>query len=163
MNPKLNRFLCLGEEQYLQSGEVQDYQAYLSQLGEKVKVYERIRDKEVFLFKILASEVQERYPEERSSLISEALTQWSLILKTCCTAMLLDNTEYLEARAENWLKAWLQNRDIPQIDELIYNNLLEILPEVLMDGEVSCLKPYLERMWHLIGMQSESQTLFAMS
>ncbi|NJN23185.1 MAG: hypothetical protein HC810_00645 [Acaryochloridaceae cyanobacterium RL_2_7] len=163
MNPKLNQYLYLGEEQYLQSSELKEYQSYLSQLEEKVKVYEIVRDKEIFLFKILATELQERYPEERTSLLSESLSQWSLVLKTCCTAMLLDNEKYLEARVENWLKERIKNREVPQIDETLYETLIDILPEILTDIELSFLQPYLKQLQTSMGFGSENQELLAVS
>ena len=155
MNPKLDRFLYLGEEQYLQSSELADYQAYLAELEKKVKVYEIVRDQEVFIFKILATELQEKYPEERSHIICEAISQWSLVLKYCCTAMLLDNPEYLESRVENWLKELIQLRAVPQMDEILYDTLVEVLPEVLTDAETAFLKPYLEQIQKAIGLAEE--------
>ena len=162
MNPKLDRFLYLGEEQYLQSGEIADYQAYLANLERKVKVYETVRDREVYLFEILATELQEQYPEERSYVICEAISQWSLILKYCCTAMLLDNVEYLESRVENWLKELIKLRSIPQMDEMLYTTLVEVLPEVLIDEELALLMPYLEQVQQAISPTQDSETLLSL-
>ena len=162
MNPKIDRFLYLGEEQYLQSSELAEYQAYLATLEKKVKVYEIVRDQEVYLFEILATELQEKYPEERSHVICEAISQWSLILKYCCTAMLLDNPEYLESRVDNWLKDLIQLRAIPQMDSILYDTLVEVLPEVLTDEETSFLKPYLEQIQQAIGLSQESEELLSL-
>ena len=162
MNPKLDRFLYLGEEQYLQSSELSNYQDYLAQIESKVRVYETIRNREVYIFEILATELQEKYPEDRSHLICEAISQWSLILKYCCTAMLLDNPEYLESRVDNWLKDLIQLRSIPQMDEMLYSTLEEVLPEVLTDEETAWLKPYLEQIQKSIGLAQDSEALLSL-
>ena len=162
MNPTLSEFLYLGEDQYLSNENLDEYQAYLSQLEKKVRVYEIIRDQEVFLFNIVATELQESYPEERSHIICEAISQWSLILKYACTAMVLDNAEYLVARSENWLKELIKLRSIPKIDEILYQTLIEILPEVLTDEEKGFLTPYLEQVWQAVRGSSESEELLVL-
>lgn len=161
MNPNLDKFLYQGEDQYLSGDELVEYQAYLSQLEMKVKVYEIIRDQEVFIFKILATELQEKYPEERTHLLSEALSQWSLILKYACTAMVLDNSEYLASRANNWLKELVQLRSIPDMDNILYQTLVEVLPEVLTDDENALLLPYLKQINECITIKEDSEELLA--
>ncbi len=159
MNPNLEQYLYRAEEQYLQSNELDDYRGYLAQFAEKVKVYEIIREQEIFLFKILADELQEQYPEERSQVLCEAISQWSLVLKYCCMAMILDNPEYLTARVDHWLRELISLRAEPQMDQLLYTTLVEILPEVLLDEQVALIQPFIEQVKELSGLTSESAQL----
>lgn len=159
MNPKLEKFLYLAEEQYLQSGELEEYQHFLQQLTKKVEVYELLREQEVFLFKILADELQEQYPDERTQVLSEAISQWSLVLKYCAMAMILDNPHYLAARIDGWLRELMQLRSIPKIDEILYSTLVEILPEVLLDEQIALIQPYVDQVKELSGLPSETTQL----
>ena len=159
MNPNLEQYLYRAEEQYLQSNELDDYRGYLAQFAEKVKVYEIIREQEIFLFKILADELQEQYPEERSQVLCEAISQWSLVLKYCCMAMILDNPEYLESRIDHWLRELILLREEPQMDNMLYTVLVEILPEVLLDEQVALIQPFLEQVKDLSGLTSDLEQL----
>ena len=159
MNPNLEQYLYRAEEQYLQSNELDDYRGYLAQLSEKVKVYEIIREQEIFLFKILADELPEQYPEERSQVLCEAISQWSLVLKYCCMAMILDNPEYLESRIDHWLRELILLREEPQMDNMLYTVLVEILPEVLLDEQVALIQPFLEQVKDLSGLTSDLEQL----
>lgn len=159
MNPKLDKFLYLAEEQYLQSPEIEDYKKFLVELAEKVYVYEVMRDKEEFLFNILADELQEAYPDERSQVLGEALTQWSIVLRYCCMAMILDNPEYLSLRLDNWVRDNIELRSSPAMDKLLYETLIEILPEVLIDEQCALLMPYLDQVQSLAGLEAKEETL----
>ena len=145
MNPTFEKFLNLAEEQYLPCNEVENYRGYLASLEKKVEVYEIVRDQEVFLFQILADKLQEKYPDERHNMLCEAISQWSLVLKYCAMAMILDNSEYLSMRIDNWLRELIQLRSIPQLDKILYETLVEILPEVLLDEQIYLIQPYLDQ------------------
>lgn len=159
MNPKLENFLNLAEEQYLGVDQMDNYRSYLATLAQKIEVYEILRDQEVFLFKILADELEEQYPDERSNVMCEAISQWSLVLKYCAMAMILDNPEYLSIRVDNWLRELIELRNIPQIDKILYETLGEILPEVLLDEQIALLHPYLEQVKELSEVSSPSSQL----
>ena len=159
MNPTLEKFLYLAEEQYLQADQIADYRTYLASLAKKVEVYELMRQNEVEIFKILASDLQEKYPDERSSILCEALSQWSLVLKYCCMAMILDNPDYLSTRVENWLRELIQLRSIPQMDDMLYATLIEILPEFLIDAQIDLLKPFLEQVKDSVLSHAETAQL----
>lgn len=162
MNPKLEKLLYLAEEQYLQSDQIETYNRFLAQLAEKVTVYETLRDQEIFVFKILADELQEEYPDETSPVLGEALSQWSLVLKYCSMAMLVDNRNYLTARIDNWLKEQIQMRAMPEMDKLLYDTLIEVLPEILLDQQVALIQPYLQHVNSLIELDAKkSEPLLA--
>lgn len=159
MNITLEKFINLAEEQYLPADEIENYRGYLAQLGQKVQVYEIIRDQEVFLFKILADELQEKYPDERSDLMIEVITQWSLVLKYCAMAMILDNPDYLSTRVDNWIRELIHLRSIPQMDKILYGTLIEILPEVLLDEQIALIQPYLDQVKDLSELGAKSSPL----
>lgn len=143
MHSDISQFLYKAEDAYLENQDVALYRYNVATMSHCLKGYKTMRDQEIHVFQLIADELEDTYPSETRETLEEAIKQWVLLSRYCAMAMLLNNSDYLEQRLNNWFKDLIQFRTVAEIDQTIYEFLLENLEDVMTEQQYDLLMPYL--------------------
>ncbi len=145
MHTDIAQLLYKAEDTYLENQDVALYRYNVASMAESLEAYEMLRDREVHVFQLMADELEETFPTASRAELEDAIKQWVLILRYCAMAMLLNNPEYLTLRLSNWFKDILQFRTLAEMDNTLYQLLLENLEDIMTEKHYDRIKPFLSQ------------------
>lgn len=151
MQSDIRSLLYKAEENYLNSQEMELFKTHIASLGQRLEVYELLRDREVEIFQPVADELCRLYPQETPLLIEKALKHWLAIMRYCSMAMLLNNPEYLQRGILEWLTEIVHAHQMQSLETTIYNLLSSELQKILSQDRFALIRPFLEQSQAILG------------
>lgn len=145
MHSELRMLLYDAEVNYLQTPEVELLRAHVTSLQERLQTYEYLRDQEINIFQPIADRLLEAFPEENPKLLNQALKHWLSVLRYCATAMLLNNSDFLQHRLLEWLTPLVQAHQMELLENSLGELLLSRLKEVLSEQQLALVHPFIEQ------------------
>ncbi len=145
MHTDISHILYKAEDAYLGNQDMALYRYNVASIAQCIEAYETMRDREIHVFQMIADELNESFPTATRVELETVIKQWVLLLRYCAMAMLLNNPDYLTLRLSNWFKDLLQFRTLADIDQTLYELLLENLEDVMAEKHYSLLKPHLDQ------------------
>lgn len=145
MHPELESLLVEAETRYLKPEEITAFKRYVATIAARLKTYELLREKELTVFQSVTDELQNAFPNVKEEILERSLTNWLLTVRHCGMAMLLNDSEFLNQRAGEWLSGLVNAHRSQEIEAKIYQLLQARLKEVLPAQALELLQPFLEQ------------------
>jgi hypothetical protein len=145
MHPDLQSLYHKAQDRYLQGLEIKLMRLHADHLGQRLAVYEILRDNEVNLFQPVADHLEQAFPKVETRVLSQSLQQWLTIMRYASMAMLVSNPEFLQHRLLEWLTDVVQAHNTMEISTKIHELLHEQLRKKLNAEQLDLLLPLLDQ------------------
>lgn len=145
MHPDLQSLFYKAQEHYLQPVEIKLLRHHIGDLEGRLAIYRLLRDQEVSLFQPVADQLEQLYPREEARVLEQTLVQWMTVMRYAAMGMLMNNREFAQYRALEWLTDILQAQKTQDISDRIYELLVAQLRQVMDVDQLDLILPYLDQ------------------
>lgn len=150
MHSDIEALLVQAENHFLKPEELATFKRYVTTLGQRLKIYEFLREKEAIIFQPIINQLEEVYPSEKPEVLERSLKHWILVLRYAAMAMLLNDPTFLKQRLLDWLSGLVQVQQTLEIEETIYQLLQASLKKVVPEKALAILEPFLKQAQSLL-------------
>lgn len=158
MHKDLTNFFHLSQHHYLEDAEIREFKHHTDLLGQRLELYELLRDQEIPIFQSVAEQLEATFPEANPKVLEKALKHWLSVIRYAAMAMLMNNHEYLQHRLLEWLTDIIYAHNLQEIEESL-SEFLEIkLSELLTGDQLALLNPFLEQAKTTLLTKPESES-----
>lgn len=145
MHADFEALLHEAEAHYLQEPDIMVFKRNYISLQERLKVYKCLRDQELAIFQPIADPLLEACPNAHAKDIERALRHWIAIVRYAAMAMLLNNPEFLRRRVLEWLTDIVQAHELVEIEQKLYELMVQQMKTLIPQTQFFCLLPFLEQ------------------
>ena len=143
MHPEIEALANRAEDRYLTPGELEDLRQCIQTLGQRLEVYEMIRDRELEIFQPIADRLVAAFPHQEQIVLEKSLKQWLSILRYSAIAMLNNNPQILTNQLLSWFKGIVDTHETHKIETKLYQLLQARLKELLSNRAMSLIQPFI--------------------
>lgn len=157
MQSDFEQFFHRAEDHYLQPPEIKDFRDQLGILSTRLETYKVLRDNELVIFQSIAQELSQAFPEDLAK-VERGLKHWLSVMNYSATAMLFNRPEFLQHRLLEWLTDIVEVHEMQEVENKLYQSLVEKLPEILSVEQMGLIVPFLEQAYNnLVKKQNDTE------
>ncbi|MDX2097380.1 MAG: hypothetical protein SFW36_06350 [Leptolyngbyaceae cyanobacterium bins.59] len=144
MHKQIEELFDEAENRYLKTEELNVLSQYVSSLPERLETYRLIRDQELDIMQQVVDQLQKQMPDEPIANLERSIKNALLVVRHCAMGMLLNDENYIQDRALNWLSRTAQVYNTQTIDTVLYRLLTQRLSQVLTPQQLGLFNPFLQ-------------------
>jgi Phycobilisome protein len=145
MNTEIQLLIEQAQDRYLKSDDLAMLETYMRSLNERIALYRYLRDREIKVLQLVATELEAELPNVAISELEAGIKNMALVMRYCAMAMLLQDPNLISHRLMGWMKELNALQEMQQTNDTVYRLLIRVLQKDLSQAQLVLLQPLLDQ------------------